>query len=294
MAKTPSTEAPLKSLRDKAMIVKFRDGVWSGQRRDREVTKHVAEKYEVKKKAGYYNKFLVARERLEKRVQIGLEARRYHNMNTLPWLDDGNRILPATNFQDYMSGMRKRQQEAEAAEQELYKDWDAIKKEGITMLGKMAKPADYPSLDELRSKFAFEIIPLPMPEVADWRIDVPQKELVVLRQQAMQALAEVQTNGLRELAERLLEVVVHCHERLKDEEATFRNSLFENIKKIVTLLPKLNITNDATLEALRKEVAEKLSTQTADEVRADPGLRKKVAGDAAAIMKKMSAYMGKR
>jgi hypothetical protein len=292
-AKAKSELAPMKSLRDKAMLVKFQDSVWGGVRRDNVVRKKVSETYETKKeKVGYYNKFLVPKDTLEARVQKGLEARRFHNANTLPWLDDGVRVLPAANFQDYIAGMRKREREAREEEQVIYRNWEAIKRDGMLLLGKMAREEDYPSLDELKAKFAFNIIILPLPETADWRIDVPKKELADLQRGAQQALAQVQADFVKEMWTRLGEVVEHCHERLKEEDTTFRNSLFENIKKMVALLPKLNVVSDPQLEAVRKEVEAKLAKQTPDEVRADPGLRKKVAKDAAEIMRKMKSYMG--
>lgn len=290
--KTKTEIVPMKSLREKAMLVKFRDGAWGGSCRDAVVQKKVALDYETKKeKIGYYSKFLVPRETLEARIQKGLEARRFHNANTLPWLDDGVRVLPATNFLDYSAGMRKFQAEAQKEEQEIFKNWDAIKASGMLLLGKMAKEEDYPSLEQLKTKFTFEMVMLPVPETADWRIDIPKSELENIQQQAEKTLADIQTAAVTELWERLLDVVEHCHTRLDKEDSTFRNSLFENIKKITTLLPKLNIAENAALELTRKEVETKLAKQTPDEIRADPVLRKKVAKDASDIMKKMRSFM---
>lgn len=284
---------PMKSLRDKAMLVKFEDCVWLGQHRDSAVRKKVSETYETKKeKVGYYNKFLVPKDALQARIQKGLEARRFHNLNTLPWLDDGVRVLPSGNFQDYIAGMRKYEQEATAAAQDIFKNWEEIKRTGMLLLGKMARAEDYPTVDQLKGKFAFNLTILPIPETADWRVDVPKDELVELQRNAEKTLMDVRANFVKELWERLGEVIEKCHERLNQEDATFKNSLFENIKKCITILPKLNVTNDPQIVAMQKEIEAKLAKQTPDEVRADPGLRKKVAKDAEAIMRKMKSYMG--
>ena len=284
---------PMKSLRDKAMLVKFSDSVWSGQKRDVVVRKKVSEVYETKKeKVGYYNKFLVPHDMLKERVQRGLEARQFHNSNTLPWLDDGVRVLPSANFQNYIAGMRKREQEARVAEEKIFQNWEEIKRTGMLLLGKIANPTDYPTLEQLKGKFDFRLTILPIPETADWRVDVPKDELAGLQRDAEKALSEVQANFVKELWERLGEVVEKCHERLSKDDATFKNSLFENIKKLIAILPKLNVTNDPKVAEMQKEIEAKLAKQTPDEVRADPGLRKKVAKDAEAIMKKMAGYMG--
>ncbi len=291
MAMKTKELTPMKSLREKAMLVKFEDCVWLGQKRDSDVQKKISETYETKGKRGVYNKFLVPKDALAPRIQKGLEARRFHNHNTLPWLDDGVRVLPSGNFQDYIAGMRKYEAEAKVEEQIIYKNWDEIKRTGMVLLGKMARSEDYPTVDQLKGRFSFNLIILPLPETTDWRIDVPKQELAGLQKQAEAALAQVQSDFISELWERLNEVVEHCHERLSKEDSTFRNSLFENVRKMVTLLPKLNVSADPKLEEMRKEIEAKLAKQTADVVRADPGLRKKVASDAAAIMKKMSGYM---
>jgi len=162
----------------------------------------------------------------------------------------------------------------------------------MLLQGKLANAADYPSAKSIASRFGLDIIVMQLPSTTDWRIDVPKQQLTELKAQAEQDMQTLQKGALQDLYRRLGEAVSHAKDRLSKEENVFRNSLFENLKEVVGVVAKLNFTGDPKLEEMRKEIETKLAKQTADVVRADPGLRKKVATDAASIMKKMQSFMG--
>lgn len=285
----------MKTLREKAILVHFRDSVWGGVKRDRKVAAEVAERAGAKSKdVGLYNRRLVSKRFLALRVSVGLSARDFHKTNTLPWLDDGVRVLPATNFQEYMARMRKYEADAKAADALVIQGLSAEIKDQERMQGKLFNAADYPSEEELRTKFDFRIDVLPLPDAADWRIEgLSAKDMAALQKDAQQEMVEVQKAFIQDLWTRMAAVVEHVHERLTKGDAVFRNSLIDNVKEMVALLAKLNITGDKALETLRKEVEKGLASLNPDELRADPALRTAGAKKAADILKKMQVYMGK-
>ena len=282
-----------KSFHERAVLVKFVQHSWNARKVDKVATAKVAKDFEAKNsRVGTYYKTIIPREYLEDASKIRAQAYDYHMTNTLPWLDGGVRMTPVTALQDYLSAMRKFDIQHKTAVQKIVSKYTAAAKEGMLLQGKLANTADYPSAESIASRFGLDIIVMQLPSTTDWRIDVPKQQLTELKAQAEQDMQTLQKNALQDLYRRLGEAVSHAQKRLSKEENVFRNSLFENLKEVVSVVSKLNFTGDPQLEAMRKEIEAKLAKQTADVVRADPGLRKKVASDAAAIMKKMSSYMG--
>jgi phosphoenolpyruvate carboxylase len=80
-------------------------------------------------------------------------------------------------------------------------------------------------------------------------------------------------------------------DKLADPTGIFRDSMVENAREICAMLPRLNFTDDANLEAMRQEVESKIAKYHPDALRQDPVLRRDTAAEAKAIMDKMSVFM---
>lgn len=287
------TTTTVKSLHEKAVLVKLVQHCWSGRKVDKAATAKVAKDFEAKStRVGTYRKTIVPREYLQEETEIRRQAYNYHLTNSLPWMDGGVRMIPVTVLQSYLGAMRKFEADHKSAAKKIAANYALAVKEGMLLQGKMANPADYPSAESIAARFGLNIIVMQLPSTVDWRVDVPKQQLTELKAQAEKDMQQLQQDAVKDLYRRLGEAVGHAQERLSKEENVFRNSLFENLKEVVGVVGRLNFTGDPKLEAMRKEIEAELAKQTADVVRADPALRKKVASDAAAIMKKMSSYMG--
>lgn len=113
--RTDKTYTP-KSLHDKAMLMKLKISQWTARKYDKNVSEKVADDYQTTSKdAGRYNKILIAQEAIKKISQIVTKARDFHEKQTLPWDDDGMRLLPAANYMNYTANMRRLKSEYEAA-----------------------------------------------------------------------------------------------------------------------------------------------------------------------------------
>lgn len=280
------------TLRDKAMLVKFTDHVWIGGTIDRKVGKEIEAAAGATQNTGHYWKRLIPKAALNKRINIGSDARLFHYTNTLPWMEGGIRILPAANFADYMAGMRKRQTAAVTADRQFFAEYQSWIDEAKRVQGTLFNEHDYPSADQIKGKFGFEIDVVPLPNIADWRVDLGEEQVTELRREAEQKFALLQTEGLTELYKRIQQALEHAQERLGDDKAIFRDSLVDNIKTICRQVANLNVTGDKGLEIVRKETEEKLAGLMPNTLRTDPVARSKAANDAREIMRKMSSFMG--
>src|SRR5215470_6706396 len=94
------------SLSSKAMLCSVSIGAWSGYKFDREASEEIAEIHGAEKDSGRFNKRLVPRKELEEITKIIGRARRDHEFVTLPWSDNGYRVLPAATYMDHTKTMR--------------------------------------------------------------------------------------------------------------------------------------------------------------------------------------------
>ncbi|GIW55381.1 MAG: hypothetical protein KatS3mg082_1785 [Nitrospiraceae bacterium] len=97
---------------------------------------------------------------------------------------------------------------------------------------------------------------------------------------------------MRDLWRRLLEAVQRVVERLSAEEPRFRDTMVENLRELVDLVPRLNLTNDPRLEAMRQEIAQHLSGHAPEALRVDAAKRAAVAAKAKEIAQKIAIYSG--
>ena len=288
---TKTTNTPETTLKDKAVLVRFSDRVWQGGMVDRKVSKEVEETHKAKINTGHYWKRLVPKAAIRPRANAGNAARNFHISNTLPWMDGGTRILPVANFEAYMAGIRKLMSAAQKEEKKLFADYSAWIDEAKRSHGSLFNPDHYPTLAELKTKFGIDIDVLPLPNVSDWRVDLSTEQVKTMKAHAEEKMNDIHREGLVELYSRLDEMLEKANERLSDPEATFRDSLIKNIRELVELLPRMNISGDKHLEAIRKEVEEKISKTSPEDLRLDPAKRSKVAKASADIRKKMAAFM---
>ena len=82
-------------LSTRAMLSGLTIRQWTARKLDKRVTAEVAATHGTDSHVGRYNKSLVAKESLAAIVAAANAARALHYARTLPWLDDGARILPA-------------------------------------------------------------------------------------------------------------------------------------------------------------------------------------------------------
>src|SRR5579863_224358 len=112
------------TLNDRAMLVELNISQWSASRNDKQVTREVAEKHGSDVSMGRYNKQLLSKAALEKIKKAASAARQEHYKRTLPWSDNGSRILTSAGYLTYSAEMRKLESEFYAAVAEFIQGYD--------------------------------------------------------------------------------------------------------------------------------------------------------------------------
>lgn len=278
------------SLNEKAMIVYLNISCWSARKYDRKISKEIETRYNADE-AGRYNKVLIAKEHQQNIKKIISNIRTFHYENTLPWNDNGGRLLPSANYFNYVKSVREFQDEYEQEVAKFLLVYPSLKDEARSRLNGMFNEDDYLHVATLREKYAFQNQIAPIPEADDFRVTLSADEVESIRESIEEQLKKSTEVAMQDVWDRLFKVVQHMIERLSDPDKKFKNSLVENVKNLCALLPKLNITNNPSLNAVIKEAEEKLTVYDPEVLRQNQDIRNQTAEDAQKIFNKMSQYV---
>ena len=279
-------------IQDKAMLVKLCISQWSGRKKDPRISKETNNFYGAEQTAGYYSKALIAKGAVQQIQKIVGAVRAFHYANTLPWGDNNERLLPSKNYFDYTSKLREFNHQFSQAVHDFISVYPSYIEAAKTRLNGMFNHADYPAVDCLREKFCFTTEVTPVPDAADFRVDLAQDEVENIRTQIEQQTRKSQAEAMNDLWQRLYGVVQKMADKLVEKDGIFRDSLVGNIQGLTELLPKLNVADDKDLTRLCKDVEQKLCRYKADDLRKDKKARDETAYQARAITESMESYMG--
>lgn len=274
-------------LQEKALTVNLSISAWSARKHDKKITAEVEEQHQAKD-AGRYNKALLAKEVLQDIQKKDSAARTFHYENTLPWSDNGDRLLPSANYFTYIAKMQELKADREQAVNEFISNYDNVIEDAKMRLNGMFDAKDYPSKSEVIRKFAFNTDFMPIPDTDDFRLNIAQTEINALKLSMETALNDRLQTAMNDIKARIREQLEHMKVKLSDKDSIFRDSLFENLRDIINLIPKLNVTNDAQINEICEEMQGLLINPK--EVRENSVLRNRKAQEVNDILNKFGDF----
>lgn len=292
----------MKNLSEKAILVNLSISLWSATKLDKKVTREV-EKNHNAKDAGRFNKILIAKKNphvtehtkdkedsygIQELTRISATARAYHYEQTLPWGDNGDRLLPSTNYFEYINQQRTLKQQFETAIEKFIMNYPDLKADAKIRLGDMYNESDYPPIARLKKKFSMEMSFMPIAKLDDFRLSVDQSEVDNLRSEIEQSVYKRINEATKDLWLRIKEAVKHMYEKLADKDAIFRDSLVHNISDLIELLPRLNFTNDDDINTTIREM--KKLVVAPESLRTNGLQRNETASNAKEILNKINDF----
>lgn len=281
-----------------SILVSMHIRQYGARKEDKKVSKKVTAEHDAADGSGNFHKQLVPKESLEGITKAVTALRNFHYENTLPWLDEGERCLPAMNYEAYRTELEGLKDAFDTAVRDFCESWPQVVERAKGQLGALFNERDYPA--DVRDKFSCDVKFAPLPTEDDFRVALPEAELEKLRAAMRGQLDEAQRAAMGDIYRRLGDAVKAMAERLRaytvdattgKVQSPFRNSLVENLRDLVALVPRLNFAEDAELEAIRREVEGELCEADAGELRADPAVRESVAESAERIASRLGEFM---
>ncbi len=273
---TPETHAP--SISSSASMVELSISVWTGRKMDKSVSAEItAAKQAAHGVASVSKKLLGDCATLTAVQKFAANVRNAHYDMTMPWSDSGMRLLTTAMFFDYHNKMTAAQAEFETLVNNFMDEYSYDVVQAQLKLGDLFNPNEYPTADNVRNKFRFNIAYIPMPDRGDWRLDINNEAKQVMETSYKTYYEDKLKTAMADVWQRCYDALNRMSERLdyKDKETKkiFRDSLVENVLDICDLLSKCNITGDSRMEAMRMQLEGMFSGVTADALREDDYLR---------------------
>jgi hypothetical protein len=160
-------------------------------------------------------------------------------------------------------------------------------------------PRDYPTAAQINRKFAVRRHFMPVAQPDDFRVQLDGAQVARIRAEIEARNAELVANANRDLWQRVQEVTSRLVDRLSAFQVDprtggrinpFRDSLIENIRSLLDIMPRLNITADARIEQVRQDLAEQVARHDPEALRANDVLRAEVVDAASGILARMEGY----
>jgi len=286
------------NLTDDAMLVSVRITAWSGRIHDRQASDHVAAHHDAAASAGRYHKRLLPKRALAALTSTMSEARATHYAHTLPWDDQGARLLTVANYAHYterMDGLRERMVRERAR---FIADYAHCIDQARLDLGQLFRLEDYPSKTALQDRFSLRYRITPVPAARHFIAKLAATDTDRVKRTLECDIEARLHTAVGDLYRRLGDAVERVSERLREDDngkpLVFRDSMIAHLRDLVDVVPRLNLFGDAELARLCAEVKDRIARVEPDTLRPsktfDPAVRARVKRDADALRERFAGY----
>ena len=280
---------------ERAMLAAIHISIWTAVKHDRKVSHEVASQHGAPVSAGRYNKQLLrGAGGLDDLRTLAGQIRQHFYKITLPWSDEGYRLLPAHFYFDLSARMREFEQSFSKRVDDFLDSYPGYIEHVKPELNGLFREEDYPPADVLRKKFGLKLEVLPIPSGDDFRVTMSAEEQARVAHEIDANVRQSLQKGTEDLWSRLKDVVSHLVDRLNEPESRFHASLVTNVFDLVDLLPQLNVGQDQELNRFATEIRSRLCAYPAHELKKNDILRVATASDAAALLDEMDTVMRQR
>ena len=269
----------------RAMLVELTIRQWAARKHDKKVSREVDQGHGAKN-AGRYNKQLIAKDALEPIAKKASAIRLFHYARTLPWGNNGQRLLPAKFFLDYRNELVKHRDEFNRLVDTFMASYPQLVSDARTRLGSLYDPNEYPPATDVRLSFGVEFDIFPVPTAGDFRVDVANEERSEIAAQIEAATQERQANATKACYIQVRDVLQRMKQQCVAGKTRITNSLIEDTRDLTDMLDDLNIGDDPELTRIASEIRKDLLVD-ADDLRRSPKTRQAVGDRAAELLDSM-------
>lgn len=279
------------SITSSSMLVEMNLSVWTANKVDRAATATVIDDNGAVNSAARVHKNLMAGTSMRKDISdFAASCYTWHRSRTVPWADKGARLLPTSLFLGYKQEANQRRDKFNQMVDAFLKEYPNLIRQAQTNMGSLFCASDYPSEEEVASKFGFRLVFSPVPESNDFRLAVPAQEMEELRREYDAAFESRIADAMREPWTRLHDMLQTMSAKLTDVEGSeekkrYHETIITNAQSLCSMLTHLNITNDPELEKARVQLERAIFGVDVDDIRESPSVRADVKSKLDAVLK---------
>lgn len=275
------------------MTVNLAIGMWEGRRLDKGISRKVVEEaHATDMDAVRVNKLLVAKTSLDPVNKCRNAMRGHFLERTLPWRDNGDRLLTRKMFTVFVEEHEKLAGEFKDEVDNFLRNVYPVERDRAAFrMGELFNPDDYPRADELRHKFYVTLEIDAIAEAGDFRVALDSERVTAIQEQIESATQQRIQKAVGDVWERVRDTVTHFAEKMADSDAVFRDSTVTNLEKLIDALPALDPIGDPNLKKIGKALKAKLYGFEPKDLRKNPDVRASAAAEAQEIIDQMTGFM---
>jgi hypothetical protein len=256
-----------------AMLVDLNISTYSGRKQDKTTQEEVTRSHNAgsKQAASVYKNLFANCPELIAITKFQARARAEHYRLTLPWSDNGSRLLPTASLLDYTATMGKYQTEFDQLVAAFVAKYDTLVAAAAFQLGTLFDRDEYLSSDAVARRFYMGLSYTPLPSSGDFRLDIESEVQADLIMQYEERTKTLLAKANQDAWTRLHTVLSKLSDRLiVDEDGkknVFHDTIVTNAEELCDLLKALNVTGDADLERARRRLQDAMQGVTPKELR---------------------------
>lgn len=255
--------------------------------------------------ASVYKNLFAESQELKAVITYGQECGRWFNSVTIPWDDNGTRLIPTAKFFEIDTELSDRRDKYMALVQVFLNNYQMLVSKQAFMLGSMFDRSEFPDVNTVAQKFGFRFNTMPVPLAGDFRVDIGNEGNAMLAERCEVEITRRINAAVMDVYERVSDEVEHIRERMqatleytpgepeevkeydddgnvvalklrKTRKPKLYQTLLDNGLMLCENLRTLNITNDPVLEDVRGKLYQSLVVLDIESLRESPEMQKSV------------------
>jgi len=271
----------------RCILVKLNVSAYSGRKLDKRVSAEIDEQKQTKTKGGNYNKILFPQCERFKAVNQQINAiRDFVNTHTNVFEKGGWRIM---KFSNYISFHEQLNPMLDKLKQNIGNFTDEPNYEesvtsSIFLLNNLVTRAEYPSPQEIKSKFKYRLEECPVPD-GSFHVQATEEVRQKLESDMIATMTKKLTESMEDVVDRIQDVVHKAIKGLEDlpvpnktkqglkNHQRFNNTLLGNIHDICDIGDSLNLTDDPKITKLISDLRQAVNGRDAQMCRDSDSVR---------------------
>jgi len=281
---TPEASAP--SIASSAMTVELSMSIWTARKKDHKASDDVASMNSADKGVANVTKNLLGNcDELIALQKFAGNLRNLHYSMTMPWSDNGQRLVTTMQYFKYNEVMTEMIDEGWRMVDDFLNVYEWKVMDAQAKLGAMFNRDEYPTRDAIRDKFAFRLSYEQLPDggnTGDWRLDLPHEAMQTLRTNYTDTFNLKIKGAMDDVWTRLHTNLTRLVRQLDVDEEGKGNRLYDTVfdqaLSLTEMLGTCNVTGDTQMEAMKRQLEQALhqadgAPLTVDKIKKSPTLR---------------------
>ena len=281
------------SIANSAVLVRLNISVWGASKRNQHIENELARNKNADPKAiRTYDNLMVGSTGHKDIQKHAAKSRLWHNYMTRPWDERGYRLCPTSLFLDYKSQHNLKRTEFESMLDTFRVKYWSYRETAKDHRGDLFREEDYPPVEEVMGKFAWNFVVSPVPKSGHLCIDLPAQEMQELKQSCDAEVERKVAEAMKENDKRLLKELQSISEKCtdtgddeEDDKKRWHDTFVSNPMDLCRILKHMNLTNDPKIDEAVQRLEDVMVGKTKDMFKDSPTVRKEVKEEVDSIIK---------